>query len=112
MCKSANAPHYFAINLPQSNDCFVRAFPAETTEAWFSVGCAQYRNYGPTKAKSSWQSKNCGGHLKKRKFTYANDQLARNVGCSSEEVNFGHELLNVYPLPFIPLGISFLYDCQ
>lgn len=26
--------HYFAIDLPQSDDCFVMAFPAETTEAF------------------------------------------------------------------------------
>jgi transposase len=26
--------HYFAIDLPHSDDCFVRAFPAETTEAF------------------------------------------------------------------------------
>ena len=26
--------HYFVMELPQSNDCFVMAFPAETTEAF------------------------------------------------------------------------------
>jgi transposase len=26
--------HYFAMDLPQSDDCFVAAFPAETTEAF------------------------------------------------------------------------------
>src|SRR5260370_36999911 len=26
--------HYLAIDLPQSDDCFVMAFPAETTEAF------------------------------------------------------------------------------
>ena len=26
--------HYFAMDLPQSDDCFVMAFPAETTEAF------------------------------------------------------------------------------
>jgi transposase len=27
-------PHYFCLDLPQSDDCFVMAFPAETTEAF------------------------------------------------------------------------------
>ena len=26
--------HYLAVDLPQSDDCFVMAFPAETTEAF------------------------------------------------------------------------------
>jgi len=26
--------HYLAIDLPQSDDCFVMAFPAKTTEAF------------------------------------------------------------------------------
>jgi transposase len=29
--------HYFAMDLPQSDDCFVAAFPAETTEAFLEV---------------------------------------------------------------------------
>ena len=30
--------HYLAVDLPQSDDCFVMAFPAETTEAFFLEG--------------------------------------------------------------------------
>ena len=28
--------HYFVMELPQSDDCFVMAFPAETTEAFLA----------------------------------------------------------------------------
>jgi hypothetical protein len=38
------------------------------------------------------------------------EELARDVGDSSEWVDLGGELLDVYPLPFIPLGISVFYD--
>ena len=29
--------HYLAVDLPQSDDCFVMAFPAETTEAFLEA---------------------------------------------------------------------------
>lgn len=40
---------YFVMDLPQSDDCFVAAYPAETTEAFRMPMC------GPTKAPNSRQ---------------------------------------------------------
>jgi transposase len=34
--------HYLAMDLPHSDDCFVAAFPAETTEAFLEGSCASF----------------------------------------------------------------------
>ena len=34
ICGVSSKAHYLAMDLPQSDDCFVMAFPAETTEAF------------------------------------------------------------------------------
>lgn len=36
--------HYLAVDLPHSDDCFVMAFPAETTEA-FLDGITEKRSF-------------------------------------------------------------------
>ena len=38
--------HYFAIDLPHSDDCFVRAFPAETTEAFLEEHVQAFAYFG------------------------------------------------------------------
>jgi transposase len=38
--------HYFAIDLPHSDDCFVRAFPAETTEAFLEGHVEAFAYFG------------------------------------------------------------------
>ena len=38
--------HYFAIDLPHSDDCFVRAFPAETTEAFLEGHVQAFAYFG------------------------------------------------------------------
>ena len=38
--------HYFAIDLPQSDDCFVMAFPAETTEAFLEGHVRAFAYFG------------------------------------------------------------------
>jgi transposase len=38
--------HYFAIDLPHSDDCFVRAFPAETTEAFLEGHVQAFAYWG------------------------------------------------------------------
>jgi transposase len=38
--------HYFAIDLPQSDDCFVMAFPAETTEAFLEGHIQAFAYFG------------------------------------------------------------------
>jgi len=38
--------HYFAMDLPQSDDCFVAAFPAETTEAFLEAHVRAFTYFG------------------------------------------------------------------
>jgi len=38
--------HYFAMDLPQSDDCFVEAFPAETTEAFLEAHVGAFAYFG------------------------------------------------------------------
>jgi len=38
--------HYFAMDLPQSDDCFVAAFPAETTEAFLEGHVRAFAYFG------------------------------------------------------------------
>jgi transposase len=38
--------HYFAMDLPQSDDCFVAAFPAETTEAFLEGHVRAFAHFG------------------------------------------------------------------
>jgi len=38
--------HYFAIDLPHSDDCFVMAFPAETTEAFLEAQVRAFAYFG------------------------------------------------------------------
>jgi transposase len=38
--------HYFAMDLPQSDDCFVVAFPAETTEAFLEAHVCAFAYFG------------------------------------------------------------------
>ncbi len=38
--------HYFAMDLPQSDDCFVTAFPAETTEAFLEGHVRAFAYFG------------------------------------------------------------------
>jgi transposase len=38
--------HYFAIDLPHSDDCFIRAFPAETTEAFLEGHVQAFAYFG------------------------------------------------------------------
>jgi transposase len=38
--------HYFAMDLPQSDDCFVAAFPAETTEAFLEAHVRAFAYFG------------------------------------------------------------------
>src|SRR5450759_5339974 len=38
--------HYFAIDLPHSGDCFVMAFPAETTEAFLEAQVRAFAYFG------------------------------------------------------------------
>jgi hypothetical protein len=38
--------HYFAMDLPQSDDCFVAAFPAETTEAFLEAHARAFTYFG------------------------------------------------------------------
>jgi transposase len=38
--------HYLAMDLPQSDDCFVMAFPAETTEAFLEGHCRAFDYFG------------------------------------------------------------------
>ena len=38
--------HYFAMDLPQSDDCFVAAFPAETTEAFLEAHLRAFDYFG------------------------------------------------------------------
>src|SRR5207249_2549108 len=38
--------HYFVMDLPQSDDCFVAAFPAETTEAFLEAHVRAFDYFG------------------------------------------------------------------
>jgi transposase len=57
--------HYLAMDLPHSDDCFVAAFPAETTEAFLEGHERAFAYFGgvPTRIRPSVSSNLCGGPL-------------------------------------------------
>ena len=53
--------HYLVIDLPQSDDCFVMAFPAETTEAFLEGHNQAFAYFGESAADHSVRQHEAGG---------------------------------------------------
>ena len=53
--------HYLAMDLPQSDDCFVMAFPAETTEAFLEGHMHAFAYFGGVPRRDSVRQHEAGG---------------------------------------------------
>ena len=59
--RSGAKAHYLAMDLPQSDDCFVMAFPAETTEAFLEGHVHAFAYFGGVPRHDSVRQHEAGG---------------------------------------------------
>jgi DNA replication protein DnaC/transposase len=85
--------HYLAMDLPQSDDCFVAAFPAETTEAFLEGHVRAFAYFGGVPTRILLKE------LRLPTILREYDKVARQ--CAVEQLDYQHYLLRITELELL-----------